>query len=172
MCEPLYGFPSNMPAQEFVKVKGTTDLFYTYDEELDVNKLLSEPLPPPSIAINVVPHWLAIDGVQPLIPENPSLDSHIYYQQQTKEREETLTKAKAKKPTVTGPPPHPSTTEGEKGEEEKKEGKGHSSGQGHSRQDRLKRGRQARIRRSRQARVTRSRQQAKYSNKRQEEDRR
>ena len=124
MCEPLYGFPSNMPAQEFVKVKGTTDLFYTYDEELDVNKLLSEPLPPPSIAINVVPHWLAIDGVQPLIPENPSLDSHIYYQQQTKEREETLTKAKAKKPTVTGPPPHPSTTEGEKGEEEKKEGKG------------------------------------------------
>ena len=124
MCEPLYGFPSNMPAQEFVKVKGTTDLFYTYDEELDVNKLLSEPLPPPSIAINVVPHWLAIDGVQPLIPENPSLDSHIYYQQQTKEREETLTKAKAKKPTVTGPPPHPSTTEGEKGEEEKKEGEG------------------------------------------------
>lgn len=124
MCEPLYGFPSNMPAQEFVKVKGTTDLFYTYDEELDVNKLLSEPLPPPSIAINVVPHWLAIDGVQPLIPENPSLDSHIYYQQRTKEREETLTKAKAKKPTVTGPPPHPSTTEGEKGEEEKKEGKG------------------------------------------------
>jgi len=113
-----------MPAQEFVKVKGTTDLFYTYDEELDVNKLLSEPLPPPSIAINVVPHWLAIDGVQPLIPENPSLDSHIYYQQQTKEREETLTKAKAKKPTVTGPPPHPSTTEGEKGEEEKKEGEG------------------------------------------------
>ena len=87
MCEPLYGFPSNMPAQEFVKVKGTTDLFYTYDEELDVNKLLSEPLPPPSIAINVVPHWLAIDGVQPLIPENPSLDSHIYYQQRTKERE-------------------------------------------------------------------------------------
>ena len=124
MCEPLYGFPSNMPAQEFVKVKGTTDLFYTYDEELDVNKLLSEPLPPPSIAINVVPHWLAIDGVQPLIPENPSLDSHIYYQRQTKEREETLTKAKAKKPTVTGPPPHPSTTEGEKGEEEKKEGEG------------------------------------------------
>ena len=124
MCEPLYGFPSNMPAQEFVKVKGTTDLFYTYDEELDVNKLLSEPLPPPSIAINVVPHWLAIDGVQPLIPENPSLDSHIYYQQQTKEREETLAKAKAKKPTVTGPPPHPSTTEGEKGEEEKKEGEG------------------------------------------------
>jgi hypothetical protein len=53
MCEPLYGFPSNMPAQEFVKVKGTTDLFYTYDEELDVNKLLSESLPPPSIAINV-----------------------------------------------------------------------------------------------------------------------
>ena len=124
MCEPLYGFPSNMPAQEFVKVKGTTDLFYTYDEELDVNKLLSEPLPPPSIAINVVPHWLAIDGVQPLIPENPSLDSHIYYQQQTKEREETLAKAKSKKPTVTGPPPHPSTTEGEKGEEEKKEGEG------------------------------------------------
>ena len=56
MCEPLYGFPSNMPSQEFVKVKGTNDVFYTYDEELDVNKLLSEPLPPPSIAINVVPH--------------------------------------------------------------------------------------------------------------------
>lgn len=126
MCEPLYGFPSNMPSQEFVKVKGTNDVFYTYDEELDVNKLLSEPLPPPSIAINVVPHWLAIDGVQPLIPENPSLDSQIYYQERAKEREETLAKAKAKKPTVTGPPPHPSATEGgEKGGDEageKKEG--------------------------------------------------
>ena len=88
MCEPLYGFPSNMPSQEFVKVKGTNDVFYTYDEELDVNKLLSEPLPPPSIAINVVPHWLAIDGVQPLIPENPSLDSQIYYQERAKERPE------------------------------------------------------------------------------------
>ena len=126
MCEPLYGFPSNMPSQEFVKVKGTNDVFYTYDEELDVNKLLSEPLPPPSIAINVVPHWLAIDGVQPLIPENPSLDSQIYYQERAKEREETLAKAKAKKPTVTGPPPLPSATEGgEKGGDEageKKEG--------------------------------------------------
>ena len=114
-----------MPSQEFVKVKGTNDVFYTYDEELDVNKLLSEPLPPPSIAINVVPHWLAIDGVQPLIPENPSLDSQIYYQERAKEREETLAKAKAKKPTVTGPPPLPSATEGgEKGGEagEKKEG--------------------------------------------------
>ena len=40
MCEPLYGFPSNMPSQEFVKVKGTNDVFYTYDEELDVNKLV------------------------------------------------------------------------------------------------------------------------------------
>ena len=59
--------------------------------------------------------------------ENPSLDSHIYYQQRTKEREETLTKAKAKKPTVTGPPPHPSTTEGEKGEEEKKKAKDSNS---------------------------------------------
>jgi transcription initiation factor TFIID subunit 6 len=126
MCEPLYGFPSNMPSQEFIKVKGTNDLFYTYDEELDVNELLSEPLPPPSIAINVVPHWLAIEGVQPLIPENPSLDSQIYYQQQAKEKEETLAKAKAKKPTVTGPPPHPSAADGAEkaGDEggEKKEG--------------------------------------------------
>ena len=126
MCEPLYGFPSNMPSQEFIKVKGTNDVFYTYDEELDVNELLSEPLPPPSIAINVVPHWLAIEGVQPLIPENPSLDSQIYYQQQAKEKEETLAKAKAKKPTVTGPPPHPSAADGAEkaGDEggEKKEG--------------------------------------------------
>ena len=115
-----------MPSQEFIKVKGTNDLFYTYDEELDVNELLSEPLPPPSIAINVVPHWLAIEGVQPLIPENPSLDSQIYYQQQAKEKEETLAKAKAKKPTVTGPPPHPSAADGAEkaGDEggEKKEG--------------------------------------------------
>jgi transcription initiation factor TFIID subunit 6 len=99
MSEPLYGFPSNAPAQEFVKVKGTTDLFYIYDEELDVNKLLAEPLPPPSIAVNVVPHWLAIEGVQPLIPENPSLDHRKEYQQRGRNstnKEETLMKAKSK----------------------------------------------------------------------------
>ena len=96
MCEPLYGFPTNAPAQEFVKVKGTHDLFYTNDEELDVNKLLSEPLPPPAIAVNVVPHWLAIVGVQPLIPDNPSLDAQTYAATASV-RAETLAKAKTKR---------------------------------------------------------------------------
>ena len=34
--------------------------------------ILATKLPRPPIAVNVVPHWLAVEGVQPLIPENPA----------------------------------------------------------------------------------------------------
>lgn len=33
-------------------------------------QLIDEPLPPCPVEVTVVPHWLAINGVQPAVPEN------------------------------------------------------------------------------------------------------
>jgi hypothetical protein len=41
------------------------------DEELDFDKVLNMPLPKLPLEVNLTGHWLAIDGVQPAIPENP-----------------------------------------------------------------------------------------------------
>jgi transcription initiation factor TFIID subunit 6 len=68
------------------------ELFYATEEEIDLEKMLNEPLPeiPHDIKLtgelvevvlinkmsfltmDVQGHWLAIEGVQPAIPENPS----------------------------------------------------------------------------------------------------
>eukprot|EP00834_Sanchytrium_tribonematis_P000248 NODE_5_length_72347_cov_1.339331.p16 type:complete len:432 gc:universal NODE_5_length_72347_cov_1.339331:41110-39815(-) len=65
--EPIYGFIS--PAQ-FRSVPQQS-LFYLQDEEIDLEQLLrlqAPKLPPP---VNWHAHWLAVEGHQPLIPENP-----------------------------------------------------------------------------------------------------
>lgn len=36
--------------------------------------MISAPLPKCPIEVGVVPHWLAVDGVQPAIPENAPLE--------------------------------------------------------------------------------------------------
>ena len=41
------------------------------DKELDLNDLVSQPMPKIPLAPSLRAHWLAIDGVQPSIPENP-----------------------------------------------------------------------------------------------------
>ena len=46
-------------------------MFYVEDREIDMRELLTRKLPRPPIEVNLVPHWLAVEGVQPMIPENP-----------------------------------------------------------------------------------------------------
>ncbi|KAF9582783.1 hypothetical protein BGW38_010763 [Lunasporangiospora selenospora] len=81
--EPLYGFNSTDPTR-FKKTlvgtpaTGTTDIFYVEDEELDFETILSSPLPKVPLDISYTAHWLAIEGVQPAIVQNPTpIDAKI-----------------------------------------------------------------------------------------------
>ncbi|KNE60937.1 hypothetical protein AMAG_06698 [Allomyces macrogynus ATCC 38327] len=70
--EPLYGFVAPRP----VKYKrADASVFYIEDEELDFDKVLSAPLPKLPLDVALSAHWLAIDGVQPAIPQNPPPNS-------------------------------------------------------------------------------------------------
>lgn len=74
--EPLYGHsPHNPPsfrrALPFPTAPTAGPVYFVEDEEIDFERVLREekiPLPRPA---NWTAHWLAVEGVQPLIPENP-----------------------------------------------------------------------------------------------------
>lgn len=72
--EPLYGFSSREPL-EFRAAAGNPDLYFLSDRELRFDDLTLALLPPPPLDVNLVPHWLAVEGVQPLIPENVGPDN-------------------------------------------------------------------------------------------------
>ncbi|KAF9935534.1 hypothetical protein BGZ65_003288, partial [Modicella reniformis] len=47
-------------------------IFFVEDEELDFETILSAPLPKVPLDVTYTAHWLAIEGVQPAIPQNPT----------------------------------------------------------------------------------------------------
>jgi transcription initiation factor TFIID subunit 6 len=73
--EPLYGHSPHAPLA-FRKAPGissssTAPVFFVEDEEVEFDRVLREDkisLPRPT---RWAAHWLAVEGVQPLIPENP-----------------------------------------------------------------------------------------------------
>ncbi|GKV30719.1 hypothetical protein SLEP1_g39504 [Rubroshorea leprosula] len=67
--EPVYGFASGGPLQ-FKRALGHRDLFYVDDRDVDIRDIIEAPLPKAPLDSAVVCHWLAIEGVQPAIPEN------------------------------------------------------------------------------------------------------
>ncbi|KAF6981619.1 hypothetical protein CFC21_000077 [Triticum aestivum] len=72
--EPVYGFASGDPLR-FKRAVGHKDLFYIDDREVDFKEIIEAPLPKAPLDTAVVVHWLAIEGVQPAIPENPPIDA-------------------------------------------------------------------------------------------------
>ncbi|KAJ7567434.1 hypothetical protein O6H91_02G146900 [Diphasiastrum complanatum] len=72
--EPLYGFASGDPMR-FRKALGHSDLFYMEDRDVDFKEIVEATLPKAPLDTSVVAHWLAIEGVQPAIPENVSIDA-------------------------------------------------------------------------------------------------
>ncbi|ROV93568.1 hypothetical protein VMCG_08057 [Cytospora schulzeri] len=71
--EPLYGYESTRPLRYGEASLGPGQpLFYLEDEEVDFEKLINAPLPKVPRDATFTAHWLAIEGVQPSIPQNPT----------------------------------------------------------------------------------------------------
>ena len=56
------------------KKMGERDLFYIKDGKVSLRNLTQTPLPPLPRDVSLTAHWLAVEGVQPAIPQNPPLD--------------------------------------------------------------------------------------------------
>lgn len=70
--EPLYGYDTTRPLiyKEAMVGPGQT-LYYVDDDDVDFEKIINQPLPKVPRATSFTAHWLAIEGVQPTIPQNP-----------------------------------------------------------------------------------------------------
>ncbi|KAI4292648.1 transcription initiation factor TFIID subunit 6 [Pancytospora philotis] len=85
--EPLFGYDS----QETLVFRGLPcNIYYVPDEEFDLEEYLDKPLPKIPLRPYIQSHWLAIEGVQPPIQQNPvlvekpavKLDSLATYQEE------------------------------------------------------------------------------------------
>ena len=70
--EPLYGFDSSEHCPFKHTTGGSKEYFYPEDKEFELADLISAPLPALPVDATLRAHWLAVDGVQPSIPENPA----------------------------------------------------------------------------------------------------
>lgn len=71
--EPLYGYESTRPLRfGEASIGSGQSLFYVEDDEVDFEKLINAPLPKVPREMSFTAHWLAVEGVQPSIPQNPT----------------------------------------------------------------------------------------------------
>lgn len=74
--EPLYGHSAYNPttfrrAHPFPQVANAGPVYFPEDEEIDFDRVLREEKIALPKGVSWTAHWLAVEGVQPLIPENP-----------------------------------------------------------------------------------------------------
>ncbi|KAL1450234.1 hypothetical protein WDU94_002675, partial [Cyamophila willieti] len=69
--EPIYG----LSVSQFLPFKhasgGGRELHFTEEKEVDFEELLTNLNPKAALETHLRTHWLAIEGVQPTVPENP-----------------------------------------------------------------------------------------------------
>ncbi|KAJ3092744.1 hypothetical protein HK100_006876 [Physocladia obscura] len=71
--QPLYGYSSGAPTKFRSTIHAaSTRIYYLEDHEIDLDQLINAPLPPLPLDVAFTAHWLAIDGVQPAIVQNPT----------------------------------------------------------------------------------------------------
>jgi transcription initiation factor TFIID subunit 6 len=71
--EPLFGYESTRPLRfGEASIGPGQPIYYLEDDEVDFEKLINAPLPKVPREISFTAHWLAIEGVQPSIPQNPT----------------------------------------------------------------------------------------------------
>ncbi|KAI0141574.1 DUF1546-domain-containing protein [Xylariaceae sp. FL1272] len=69
--EPLYGYDSTKSLRYGEAAMGQS-FFYIDDEEADFERIINGPLPKVPRDVSFTSHWLAIEGVQPTVPQNPT----------------------------------------------------------------------------------------------------
>jgi len=71
--DPIFGHnPAQGEEPKFLKLDlENQTLFYADDEVLPLSEVVNDSLPPYPSEIFVTQHWLAVEGVQPAIPQNP-----------------------------------------------------------------------------------------------------
>ncbi len=74
--EPLYGHTPYNPttfrrALPFPQLQSAGTVFFVEDEEIDFDRVFREEKIALPKGVSWTAHWLAVEGVQPLIPENP-----------------------------------------------------------------------------------------------------
>ncbi|KAL8208955.1 hypothetical protein R6Q57_008367 [Mikania cordata] len=70
--EPIYVASGN--SLRFKSATRSKDLFFVEDKDVEFREVIEAPLPKAPPETIVVNHWLAIEGVQPAIPENAPLE--------------------------------------------------------------------------------------------------
>ncbi|THH10058.1 hypothetical protein EW146_g8490 [Bondarzewia mesenterica] len=74
--EPLYGHTAHNPptfrrALPFPQLTSAGPVYFVEDEDIDFDRVLREEKLTLPLGVRWTAHWLAVEGVQPLIPENP-----------------------------------------------------------------------------------------------------
>ncbi|KAK3032452.1 hypothetical protein RJ639_037265 [Escallonia herrerae] len=74
--EPIYCLASG-DALQFKRAARHKDLFYVDEKDLEFKDVIEAPLSKAPPDITVLAHWLAIEGVQPAIPENAPVEALV-----------------------------------------------------------------------------------------------
>lgn len=71
--EPLYGYDGERALRFKEAMLGSAQTVYYIDEEdeVDLEKLIAAPIPKIPREPTFTAHWLAVEGVQPAVPQNP-----------------------------------------------------------------------------------------------------